>query len=134
MVAEINAQTFEKKVLQARQPVLVEVWAPWCGPCKAMVPVLEKIAAEHTGQAQVFKLNADDNSELVKQFKVIGIPTLLFFAHGRLVDRKTGMQSEQAISRRLSPLFNYSADDAAQQEITGLFKMPFKGWFKKILG
>jgi thioredoxin 1 len=132
MITEISAKKFEAKVLKADKPVLVEVWAPWCGPCKAMAPVLDNVAKEFNGKAQVIKLNADKNPELVKQFKVMGIPTLLFFSHGKLVDRKTGAQSEEAITRRMQPLLNLSAEDAARREVTGLIRWP--AWMRRIVG
>lgn len=132
MVAEVNAKNFAARVLKAQQPVVVEVWAPWCGPCRAMAPVLEEVAREFAGKAQVVKLNADNNPELVKQFKVMGIPTLLFFSHGKLVDRKTGAQSGPAITHRLTPLLNLSAEEATGREITGLIKWP--RWLAQIWG
>ncbi|RME76701.1 MAG: thioredoxin [Chloroflexi bacterium] len=124
MVQEISAKTFEQKVLKTGQPVLVEVWAPWCKPCQAMAPVLEAVAQKFKGQAHIYKLNADQNPDLVRQYRVMGIPTLLFFRHGRLVDRKMGLQDEPAITRRLTPLLEMSAETAAAQEITGLFRWP----------
>ena len=124
MVKEINAKTFDKVVLQAKRPVLVEVWAPWCGPCRAMAPVLETVATKFAGQAKVVKLNANQNRELVQQYKVIGIPTLLYFSHSRLVDRQTGAQTAAKIEQRLAPLLAFSAETAAKQEITGLFRWP----------
>ncbi|MCG3209436.1 MAG: hypothetical protein FOGNACKC_03061 [Anaerolineae bacterium] len=132
MVAEVNAKNFATRVLKAKQPVLVEVWAPWCGPCRAMAPVLENVAREFSGTAQVVKLNADNNPELVRQYKVMGIPTLLFFSHGKLVDRKTGAQPEAAITRRLTPLLNLTAEEASRQEITGLIKWP--RWLDRVFG
>lgn len=132
MVTEISGKNFETKVLKANKPVLVEVWAPWCGPCKAMAPILENVAKEFNGKAQVIKLNADKNPELVKQYKVMGIPTLLFFSHGKLVDRKTGVQSEDAIARRIQPLLDLSAEEAARREVTGLVKWP--AWLGRVMG
>ncbi|GAB4422758.1 MAG: hypothetical protein Kow0031_00830 [Anaerolineae bacterium] len=132
MITEISGKNFEAKVLKANRPVLVEFWAPWCGPCKAMAPVLDSVAREFNGKAQVIKINADKNPELLRQFKVMGIPTLLFFSHGKLVDRKTGAQSAEAIARRLQPLLNLSADDAARREVTGLIKWP--AWLGRMMG
>ncbi|MCB0153987.1 MAG: thioredoxin family protein, partial [Anaerolineae bacterium] len=87
--------------------------------------------------AKVVKLNADQNRELVQQYKVIGIPTLLYFSHSRLVDRQTGAQTAAKIEQRLAPLLGFSADTAAKQEITGLFRWPKPrtiGWIGAGLG
>jgi len=131
MVAELNAKTFETKVLRAKKPVLVEVFAPWCGPCKVMAPVLDGVAKEFSGQAQVYKINIDNHRDVVQPYKVLGVPTLLYFSHGRLVDRKTGGASAEAIEKKLTPLLNLSEADAAGQEITGLFRWPFRNWLSR---
>jgi thioredoxin 1 len=130
MIAEINSKSFERQIQNSKTPVVVEVWAPWCGPCKAMAPALENVAKNYTGKIQVLKLNADNNQELLKQLKVIGIPTMLFYSHGKLIDRKTGMQSEQAIINRLEPLLELTPAEAADREITGLLRWP--RWVSKL--
>ena len=127
MIQKLNANSFNKKVLQATEPVVVDVWAPWCGPCRAMEPEFEAAAKTFNGQVRFFKLNADDNPDLVRQYNVMGIPTTLYFRHGKLVARKTGVQSADAIARKLKPLFDMSAETATKQEITGLFARP-KRW------
>ena len=131
MVAELNAKTFETKVLRANKPVLVEVFAPWCGPGKTMAPVLEGVAKEFSGQAQIYKINIDNHRDVVQPYKVLGVPTLLYFSHGRLVDRKTGGASGQAIAKKLAPLLNLSETNAVNQEISGLFRWPFRNWLSR---
>lgn len=131
MVAELNAKTFKSKVLHADKPVLVEVFAPWCGPCKVMAPVLEDVAKEFSGQARVYKINIDNHKDVVQPYKILGVPTLLYFSHGRLVDRKTGGASAQIITDKLTPLLNLSEADAANQEISGLFRWPFRNWLSR---
>ncbi len=126
MVQEINAAVFESDVLAAAQPVVVDVWAPWCGPCRMQGPIFEEAAQQFGDEARFVKLNADDNQELVRQYKVMGIPTMLFFRHGRLVERKTGVQSADAIAKRLSALLTMTPEQAEKQEITGLFRWPFR--------
>ena len=121
MIQKLNGNSFEKKVLQVTEPVVVDVWAPWCGPCRVMEPEFEGAAEKFKGQARFYKLNADDNPDLVRQYNVMGIPTTLYFRHGKLVARKTGVQSAEAIARKLKPLFEMSAEMADQQEMTGLF-------------
>jgi len=81
--------TFTQDVLASVQPALVFVWAPWCHNCKAMTPHMQKMAGELKNEYHFFKLNGDENRELLKKYKVFGLPTLLFFCHGRLVFRKT---------------------------------------------
>jgi thioredoxin len=83
------------------QPVLVDFWAPWCGPCRAIAPVLEQIAAESGGRYVVGKLNVDENPRTSGQFHVDGIPTLLIFKAGKLVDRLVGAHPKQTIVQHL---------------------------------
>jgi thioredoxin 1 len=126
MVGEVSIDTFDYSVLEAELPVVVDVWAPWCGPCRMQGPIFEEAAQQFADEARFVKLNADDNQELVRQYKVMGIPTMLFFRHGRLVERKTGVQSADAIAKRLSALLTMTPEQAEKQEITGLFRWPFR--------
>lgn len=98
----INDHSFEREVLQARGgPVLVDCWAPWCGPCRMIAPVLDQLAAESNGQYRITKLNVDENPQTAAQFKIASIPTLLIFNDGKLVDRLIGVQPKQVIAERL---------------------------------
>ena len=100
--AVITDQTFESEVLQARgQPVLVDCWAPWCGPCRAIAPVMDQLAAESQGQYRITKLNVDENLQTASQYQISSIPTMLIFKDGRLIDRIIGAHPKQAIAERL---------------------------------
>ena len=98
----ITDQTFEREVLQARgRPVLVDCWAPWCGPCRMVAPVLDQLAAESAGRYRITKLNVDENPQTASRFNIASIPTMLIFKDGKLIDRLIGAQSKQAIAERL---------------------------------
>ena len=98
----ITDQTFEREVLQAKgQPVLVDCWAPWCGPCRLISPVLDQLAAESQGRYRITKLNVDENPQTAALHRIASIPTLLIFKDGQLVDRLVGVQPKQAIAERL---------------------------------
>lgn len=126
MIQDVNADYFDSAVLEAAKPVVVDVWAPWCGPCRMQGPIFEEAAQRFADEAVFVKLNADENQGLVRRYKVMGIPTILFFKYGRLVERKTGVQSAEAISQRLSSLLAMTPEQAEKQEITGLFRWPFR--------
>jgi thioredoxin len=98
----ITDQTFEREVLQARgRPVLVDCWAPWCGPCRIIGPVLDELAAESQGRYRIAKLNVDENPQTSSRFKIASIPTMLIFKDGKLIDQLIGAQPKQAIAERL---------------------------------
>lgn len=100
--AVITDQSFEREVLQARgQPVLVDCWAPWCGPCRIIAPVMDQLAAESQGHYRITKLNVDENPQTASRFQIASIPTMLIFKDGKLVDRLIGVQPKQAIAERL---------------------------------
>jgi thioredoxin len=108
--AVITDQTFERDVLQARgQPVLVDCWAPWCGPCRAVGPIMDQLAAESQGQYRIAKLNVDDNPQTASRFQIASIPTMLIFKDGKLIDRIIGAQPKQAIAERLRVASRFAA-------------------------
>ena len=92
----VTDDNFEKSVLQSSIPVLVDFWAPWCSPCKAIAPMLEKIAKEYAGRLVVMKVNTDENSQNAIKYEVQGIPTLLFVAKGKVVHRQVGALPESS--------------------------------------
>jgi thioredoxin 1 len=97
----ITQRNFKQAVLKSNVPVLVDMWAPWCGPCNVIAPVIEKIAAEYDGKLKVAKINVDDNQRLARKYGVMSIPTMLIFQNGKEVDRMVGALPEFAIRDHL---------------------------------
>jgi thioredoxin 1 len=101
---EINDANFENEVLKSNQPVLVDFWAEWCGPCKMLAPVLDEIAVEQTGRVKVAKVDVDSNAALAARFGIQSIPTLLYFAGGEVRDKTIGAVNKRAIVSKLEKL------------------------------
>jgi len=96
MTLEINMNNFKEEVLEAKETVLADFWAPWCGPCRMQGPVLEKFA-EANPDVKVVKINVDDNQELAMQFKIMSIPSMIVFKNGEAVNCAVGLQSKAAL-------------------------------------
>ncbi|HSY20210.1 MAG TPA: thioredoxin [Candidatus Acidoferrales bacterium] len=101
---EINETNFATEVLQSGQPVLVDFWAEWCGPCKMIAPLLEEIATEQAGRVKVVKVDVDANPVLAARFGIQSIPTLLYFAGGELRDKTVGVTGKKVILSKLEKL------------------------------
>jgi thioredoxin len=100
-VTEVNDTNFESEVLNAAEPVLVDFWAPWCGPCRQIAPLVEQLAGENTGSAKVLKLNVDDAPQAAQNYGVSSIPTLMVFKNGEVVDRFVGVQPKTRLQEAI---------------------------------
>ena len=100
-VVELSDANFEQEVLNSQEPVLVDFWAPWCGPCRQITPVVEELAAENAGSAKVLKVNIDDNPQAAQKFGVMSIPTLIVFKGGDVSERFVGVQPKARLQEAL---------------------------------
>jgi len=98
LIKHISDASFAADVLQSTQPVLVDYWAEWCGPCKMIAPILDEMASTYTGKLQITKMNVDENREIPAQFGIRGIPTLMLFKDGKLAATKVGALSKSQMA------------------------------------
>jgi thioredoxin 1 len=101
-VAEFTDSNFQTEVLGSEQPVLVDFWAPWCGPCKMIAPTVEAVASDYLGKARVGKLNTDDNPKIATEYQISAIPALLVFKGGKVVDRFVGVVNKDKLATALN--------------------------------
>ncbi|MDA8393408.1 MAG: thioredoxin [Actinomycetota bacterium] len=102
-VVVLTDQSFDEEVKTSAEPLLVDFWAEWCGPCKVIAPVLEEIAAERSGRLRIGKLNVDENLNAARRFEVMSIPTLILFKDGEPVHRVVGSRPKRALLQELEP-------------------------------
>ena len=97
-VGEVADASFEQEVLKSNVPVLVDFWAPWCGPCRAIAPVVEEIATDYKGKLKVLKINTDDNPKTAQSYRISGIPSLIVFKNGQPVEQVVGAVPKSTLS------------------------------------
>jgi thioredoxin 1 len=103
-VFEVSDATFDQEVLRSEQPVLVDFWAVWCGPCKAIAPIVDSVATAYAGKLKVAKVNVDENSATPSRFGIRGIPALLFFKGGKVADQVVGYVPQDVIEEKVKKL------------------------------
>ncbi len=105
-VLNVTDASFEQEVKKASTPVLVDFWAPWCGPCRALAPVIDELASEYDGKVKVVKVNTDDNLNIAQSYHISGIPTLIIFKDGEPVEQLVGNHKKSALTEVLNKHLN----------------------------
>ncbi len=100
-VIEVTEETFDEEIVQSQLPAVVDFWAPWCVPCRLVAPIVEELSQTYAGRLKVAKLNVDENPEVAMKYKVMSIPTLLFFRNGQEEDRITGAAPRHIIEQKV---------------------------------
>ena len=121
MPSKVTQKNFLTAVLKHDKPVVVDVWADWCGPCKMLAPQFAAAEKELEGKARFVKLDADKNKKLSKKYKVMSLPSLLYFKDGKLVDRSSGVVTKTNIIKRVKPFLN----EEDRENLKGGFKWQF---------
>src|ERR1051325_94967 len=101
----LTDQNFETEVISSNVPVVIDFWAPWCGPCRMLSPMIEELAQEYSGRAKIWKLTTRDNPEVATRFQIPAIPALLFFKNGKLQEQLTGVRPKPEVKSVLERLF-----------------------------
>lgn len=104
MVLDITDQNFEQEVIKSKVPVLVDLWAPWCSPCRMIAPVVEKLSTKYQGKVKFCRLNVDENKKTAATYKVMSIPTLIFFKGGKAVETVVGAVPEGVLQSKVDAL------------------------------
>ncbi len=104
MALEITDSNFQQLVMESDQPVMLDFWAPWCGPCRMIAPFVEEMAAEYEGKAVIGKVNVDNSPEISGTFGIRNIPTVLFIKNGKIADKQVGACPKQALATKLNAL------------------------------
>lgn len=104
MVTDVTDQGFEETVIKSTLPALVDLWAPWCGPCRMVAPIIDKLAEKYQGKFNFYRLNVDENSQTASKYGVMSIPTLIFFKDGKAVDTVIGAVAERVLQEKIDEI------------------------------
>ncbi len=104
MVIDISDQNFEEEVVKSTLPVMVDLWAPWCGPCRMVAPVVERLAEQYDSRFKFCRLNVDENPQTASSYRIMSIPTLMFFKDGKVVETVIGAVSERVLQPKIEEL------------------------------
>jgi thioredoxin 1 len=105
-VLEVTSSNWDNEVIKAQGLVMIDFWAAWCGPCRMISPTVEELAKEYSGKVKVFKLNTDENSEIASKYKIMGIPTVMFFKDGIKIDQIVGVVPKQHLKAKIDSFLN----------------------------
>lgn len=103
-ILELSSATWEKEVLNSKGVIMVDFWAPWCGPCRIIAPTIEELAKEYSGKIKVGKLNTDENPDIATRYGIMGIPTIMFFKDGQRVDQIVGVVPKSTLKSKIESL------------------------------
>jgi thioredoxin 1 len=105
-IVEVTTSNWDTEVIKAQGLVMIDFWAAWCGPCRMISPTVEELAKEYSGKIKVLKLNTDENSEIASRYKIMGIPTIMFFKDGNKLDQIVGVVPKQHLKAKIDSFLN----------------------------